>query len=59
VFRGEGNKIEIDIFDPNDDARGDAAEKAAGLANIARKHGAAFGRIVKGQIERSRLHRIR
>ena len=35
--------------------------KAAGLANFARKHSAAFGRIetirvVKGQIERLRLH---
>jgi len=61
VFRREGNKIKIDILDPHDDARGDAAEKAAGLANFARKHGAAFGRIemiriVKGQIERLRLH---
>lgn len=57
VFRREGNKIKIDILDPHDDARGDAAEKAAGLANFARKHGAAFGRIemiriVKGQVER-------
>jgi type III restriction enzyme len=61
VFRRENNKIKIDIFDPHDDARGDAAEKAAGLANFARKHGVAFGRIemirvVKGQIQRLRLH---
>lgn len=61
VFRREGNKIKIDIFDPHDDSRGDAAEKAVGLANFARKHGAAFGRIemirvVKGQIQRLRLH---
>lgn len=61
VFRREGKKIKIDILDPHDDSRGDAAEKAAGLAEFARKHGAAFGRIeiiriVKEQIERLRLH---
>lgn len=61
VFRREGNKIKIDILDPHDDSRGDAAEKAAGLANFARKHGTAFGRIelirvVEGRIERLRLH---
>jgi type III restriction enzyme len=61
VFRREGNKIKIDILDPHDDSRADAAEKAAGLADFARKHGSAFGRIemiriVKGQIQRLRLH---
>jgi type III restriction enzyme len=61
VFRREGHKIKIDILDPHDDSRADAAEKAAGMADFARKHGAAFGRIemiriVKGQIERLRLH---
>ena len=61
VFRREGKKIKIDILDPHDDSRADAAEKAAALANFARKHGRAFGRIeivriVKGQIQRLRLH---
>ena len=61
VFRREANKIRIDIFDPHDETRGDAAEKAVGMANFAHKHGAAFGRIeiiriVKGQIQRLRLH---
>jgi type III restriction enzyme len=61
VLRREGSKIKIDIIDPHDDSRADAAEKAAGLADFARKHGAAFGRIemiriVKGKIERLRLH---
>src|SRR5207249_4124809 len=61
VFRREGSKIKIDILDPHDDSRADAPEKAAGLANFARKHGTAFGRIeviriVKGKIERLRLH---
>lgn len=61
LFRSEGNKIKTDILDPHDDSRGDAAEKAAGLADFARKHGAAFGRIetvrvVKGRIQRLRLH---
>ena len=31
VFRREGRRIKIDIFDPHDDSRADAAEKAAGL----------------------------
>jgi type III restriction enzyme len=61
VFRREGSKIKIDIFDPHDDSRADAAAKAAGLADFARKHGSAFGRIemirvVGGQIHRLRLH---
>jgi type III restriction enzyme len=61
VFRREGSKVKVDILDPHDDTRADAAEKAVGLANFARKHGAAFGRIemvrvVKGKIERLRLH---
>jgi type III restriction enzyme len=61
VFRREGNKIKVDIFDPHDDSRADAAEKAAGLADFARKHGSAFGRIemiriVNGQVQRLRLH---
>jgi type III restriction enzyme len=62
IFRREGKKVQIDILDPHDDTRSDAAEKAVGLANFARKHGAAFGRIeiiriTQGQIERLRLHR--
>jgi type III restriction enzyme len=61
VFRREGNKIRIDILDPHDDSRGDAAEKAVGLADFARKHGTAFAhieviRVVKEQIQRLRLH---
>lgn len=61
VFRREGGKVKVDILDPHDESRGDAAEKAGGLADFARKHGAAFGRIElirieKGQIQRLRLH---
>lgn len=61
VFRRDGKRIKTDILDPHDISRGDSAEKAVGLANFARKHGAAFGRIelirlVKGKIERLRLH---
>ena len=60
-FRRDGSKIRIDILDPHDDSRSDAAEKAVGLANFARKHGAAFGRIeiirvVNERIQRLRLH---
>jgi type III restriction enzyme len=61
VFRRDGTKLKIDILDPHDESRGDAAEKAVGLAEFARKHGAAFGRIelirvASGKIERLRLH---
>lgn len=61
AFRREGSKIKIDVLDPHDESRGDAAQKAAGLADFARKHGGSFGRIeliriVKGQIQRLRLH---
>lgn len=61
VFRHEGNKVRVDILGPHDDARADAAEKAVGLADFSRKHGAAFGRIemirvAKGRIQRLRLH---
>jgi type III restriction enzyme len=61
VFRREDGKVKIDILDPHDDSRADAAEKATGLADFARKHGASFGRIemiriARGQIQRLRLH---
>jgi type III restriction enzyme len=61
VFRLESSKIKIDVLDPHDDSREDAAEKAVGLANFARKHGLAFGRIelirlANGQIERLNLN---
>jgi type III restriction enzyme len=61
TFRREGTKIKIDVLDPHDESRGDAATKAVGLADFARRHGAAFGRIElirieKGQIQRLRLH---
>src|SRR5262249_35162444 len=61
AFRREGSKIKVAVLDPHDDSRSDASEKAVGLANFARKHGAAFGRIevirvVKGRIQRLRLH---
>jgi len=61
LFRKEGNKLKIDILDPHDESSGDAAEKAADLAEFTRKHGAAFDRIelirvANGKIERLRLH---
>lgn len=61
LFRRDGKKLKIDILDPHDDSRADAAEKAAGLANFAHKHGSALGRIelirvVNGRLERLRLH---
>jgi type III restriction enzyme len=61
VFRKEGGRVKVDILDPHDDTRADAAEKAVGLANFARRHGVAFGRIelirvVGQQIQRLRLH---
>jgi type III restriction enzyme len=59
VFRREGSRIKVDILDPHDDSRGDAAEKAAGLANFARKHGGAFGRIEAIRVESGRIQRLR
>jgi type III restriction enzyme len=59
AFRREGNKIKIDVLDPHDESRGDAAEKAAGLADFARKHGAAFGRIELIRIEKDQIQRLR
>jgi hypothetical protein len=44
VFRREAGKVKIDILDPHDESRKDAAEKAAGLARFAQKHHTAFGR---------------
>ncbi len=34
TFRREAGKIRIDILDPHDESRGDAPEKAAGLADL-------------------------
>jgi type III restriction enzyme len=59
VFRREGNKIKVDIFDPHDDSRADAAAKAAGLADFARKHGSAFGRIEMIRVVNDQIHRLR
>jgi type III restriction enzyme len=59
VFRREGGRIRVDILDPHDDSRGDAAEKAAGLANFGRKHAGAFGRIEAIRVEQGRIQRLR
>jgi type III restriction enzyme len=61
VFRREKGKLKADILDPHGDQFTDGPEKAAGLAEFARKHGDAFGRIefirvVKGRIARLTLH---
>lgn len=45
VFREVDGRVEIDILDPHDPGRPDAAHKAKGLARFAENHGAAFGRI--------------
>jgi type III restriction enzyme len=59
VFRHEGKKIKIDIFDPHDDSRADAAEKAVGLATFARKHHGAFGRIESIRVVSDKIERLR
>ncbi len=61
VFHREGKKVRVDILDPHDVSRADAAEKAVGLANFARKHGNVLGhlettRMTEGRIQRLRLH---
>jgi type III restriction enzyme len=45
VFRREKNKIVADILDPHESGLADAVDKAKGLAEYARKHAGAFGRI--------------
>jgi len=45
IFRRAGKKIKVDLLDPHWPGLGDAAEKAAGLARYADKHGDHFGRI--------------
>lgn len=45
VFRREGTKVKVDIYDPHGDQYADAPAKAAGLARFAHKHGDSFGRI--------------
>ena len=59
VFRREGGKIKVGILDPHDESRGDAAEKAAGLVDFARKQGAMFGRIELIRIEKGQIQRLR
>lgn len=45
IFRRVGNKLKLDLLDPHWPGLGDAAEKAAGLARYADKHGEHYGRI--------------
>lgn len=59
VFRREGKKIKMDILDPHDDSRSDAAEKAVGMANYARRHGSLFGRIELIRVVNNRIERLR
>jgi type III restriction enzyme len=61
IFRRERGKLQVDILDPHGDQFSDNAEKAAGLATFARRHGDMFGhiefiRVVKGRIARLRIH---
>lgn len=59
VFRRENGKVKIDIIDPHDDSRADAAEKAVGLADFARKHGASFGRIELVRVKKKQVQRLK
>lgn len=45
VFRKEKKKIVADILDPHESGLADAVDKAKGLAEYARRHAGAFGRI--------------
>jgi type III restriction enzyme len=61
LFRREKGKLKVDILDPHGEQFTDGPEKAAGLAEFARKHGEMFGRIefirvVKKRIARLPLH---
>jgi len=58
VFHQADGRVEIDILDPHDPSRGDALDKAKGLAKFAENHGAAFGRIEIISVKRDRLFRL-
>lgn len=45
VLRREDGPVVVDLLDPHDPGRDDAAPKAAGLATYAEHHGHLFGRI--------------
>lgn len=45
MFNRDGGRVIVDILDPHDPGRDDAAPKAAGLARYAADHGHLFGRI--------------
>lgn len=53
VRRDEGGDLVVDILDPHTTSLNDAPAKAVGLAEFARDHGGAFGRIELIIIERS------
>jgi type III restriction enzyme len=45
IVREEDGKLVVDIIDPHDPTKGDAADKARGLAEYALRHGHLVGRI--------------
>ena len=45
IVRAVGDALIVDIIDPHSPNLGDAADKLAGLADYAEKHGTAYGRI--------------
>lgn len=45
ILRREDGHVVVDLLDPHDPGRDDAASKAAGLASYAEHHGHLFGRI--------------
>lgn len=55
VFRREKGKLKVDILDPHGEQFADNAEKAAGLASFARKHGDMFGRIEFIRVVKKRI----
>lgn len=61
VFRQEPGGVLCDILEPHNLSYDDTVPKAKGLADVARKHGAEFGRIeliarIGGKLKRLRLH---
>src|SRR5439155_3128943 len=58
IFRREKGKLKVDILDPHGDQFTDGPEKAAGLAEFARKHGEMFGRIEFIKVVKKRIARL-
>ncbi len=58
VVREEASSLVVDILDPHTPSLGDAADKLAGLAEHAEKHGVSYGRIESIILENGEIRRL-